>query len=304
MLLESYTKGFKQFLVFEKNFAEKSIEAYVHDTKKFDEYLQIVSPNLKLEEIVPDTIQNYLCWLADFGVAVSTQARFLAGLKSCFKFLLIEKYITINPTEFIETPSYNRPLPTVLNYEEIERIIAQIDHSKPQGLRDRAIIEVLYACGLRVSEISELLLSNLYMDIGFLKVIGKGNKERLIPIGEEAVKQLKIYLKYVRAELTADKKYKDFVFLNMKRGTNLSRVSIFNIVKDLAEKANIQKNISPHVFRHSFATHLIEGGADLRAIQDMLGHASITTTEIYTHISHDYLRETILSFHPRNKFNH
>ena len=229
----------------------------------------------------------------------STQARVISGLKAFFSYLLLEELIDHDPTQLIEGPNITRKLPDTLNIYEINALIDAIDASKPEGMRNKAIIEVLYGCGLRVSELADLKISNLYSQIEFVKVIGKGNKERLVPIGGTALKLLDIYIKQVRIHLSIKKGNEDFIFLN-RFGSRLSRISIFNLIKNLAIETGLKKNISPHTLRHSFATHLIEGGADLRAVQEMLGHSSITTTEIYTHIDRDYLREVIIQFHPRS----
>ena len=222
----------------------------------------------------------------------------LSGIKAFFKYLLLENEITEDPTELLESPRLPRKLPDVLSYEEIETMLSAIDHSSPEGTRNRAIIEVLYSSGLRVSELTGLQLTHCYFDIGFLRILGKGDKVRLVPIGKEAIKYTQIYLEHVRNEIVPAKDAEDIVFLN-RRGGQLSRVMIFLMIKDIVEKAGIHKNVSPHTFRHSFATHLIEGGASLRAVQEMLGHESITTTEIYTHLDRDYLRQVITEFHPR-----
>jgi len=233
------------------------------------------------------------------GMIPSSQARILSGIKSFYKYLLVEDLIKNNPAELLESPKKQRKLPDTLSILDINKLIEAIDLSRPDGARNKAIIEVLYSCGLRVSELTELKLSNLYLDIEFVKVLGKGSKERLVPMGGEAIKALKIWIENVRVHIPIKKGEEDLVFLN-RRGSRLSRVYIFMLIKQLAELAGIKKSISPHTLRHSFATHLVEGGADLRAVQEMLGHESITTTEIYTHLDREYLRETIVSFHPRN----
>lgn len=294
-----YINPFENFLRLERGLSENSIEAYVRDLKKFIEFLEINEIEVSPSEITVTQIGEFLQFLASLGVAESSQARILSGLKGFYKYLLIENLITDDPSILIETPKLGRKLPDVLSLEEIEQIFAAIDLSTPEGTRNRAMLEVLYSSGLRVSELINLRLSNLYLDIGFVKVIGKGNKERFVPIGRDAMKHLNIYIEHIRNHLRIQSGNEDFVFLN-RRGSQLSRVMIFMIVKDLSVLAGISKNVSPHTFRHSFATHLIEGGADLRAVQEMLGHESITTTEIYTHLDRDYLRQTIIAYHPRS----
>ncbi|RZK62602.1 MAG: tyrosine recombinase, partial [Pedobacter sp.] len=244
-------------------------------------------------------IKSFISWLNNLGMLASTQARVISGMKAFFTYLMLEEVIQIDPMALIEAPKLSRKLPDMLNIHEINGLIEAIDASKPEGMRNKAIIEVLYGCGLRVSELTDLKISNLYPQIEFIKVIGKGNKERLVPIGGVALKLLDIYLNQVRNHITIKKGNEDFIFLN-RFGAKLSRISVFNLVKSLAVATGLKKTISPHTLRHSFATHLIEGGADLRAVQEMLGHSSITTTEIYTHIDRDYLREVITQFHPRS----
>jgi len=293
-----YTEQFKNYLRLERGFAENSLEAYLRDVVKFREFAQSqewTSP----EKINHHQIQEFLVYLNGLGIAETSQARILSGIKAFYKFLFLENVMEQDPSYLIEAPKLARKLPDTLSYEEIEKLLAAIDLSTPEGTRNRAILEILYSCGLRVSELTELTLSQLYFDIGFLKVIGKGNKERFVPIGKDAIKYTKMYLEHIRNHLDIPKGYENYVFLN-RRGKNLSRVFIFLVIKELAQKIGLKKNISPHTFRHSFATHLLEGGADLRAIQEMLGHESITTTEIYTHLDKDYLRQTIQQFHPRS----
>jgi integrase/recombinase XerD len=252
---------------------------------------------ISISEITTKNVETFLKELLDMELAATSQARILSGIKSFFKYLVLEKIIDNSPTELLEAPKTKRHLPDVLTYEEIERVLQQIDMSKVEGRRNRAIIETLYACGLRVSEVISLKISMLYFNDGFIRVTGKGDKERLIPIGHSAIKQITDYLQYDRVHITPAKRSEDIVFLN-RRGAILSRVMVFLVIKDLVNKAGIHKTVSPHTFRHSFATHLIEGGADLRAVQDMLGHESITTTEIYTHLDRRYLKDTIDRFHP------
>ena len=293
-------KGFRSYLLLERSLSEHTIEAYLRDLGKLTRFLEIKGYELGPQQIVVGHLEEFIRWLNELGLGARSQARLLSALKTFFKFALIEDIVEDDPTVLLEGPRLARKIPEVLTYEEIQRMMGVIDHSQPHGVRNRAMLETLYACGLRVSELIELRLSNLYMDIGFIKVIGKGNKERIVPIGEEAIKHIGFYLVGVRRlQGNIHPDHANFLFLN-RRGKKLSRVMVFMVVKELAELAAIEKKVSPHTFRHSFATHLIEGGADLKAVQDMLGHESILTTEIYTHLDTDFLRETILSFHPRN----
>jgi len=296
---ELYIKGFRTYLRLEKSLAGNSIDAYLEDVRKFFRYLEIENYEGNLENITLKHLQNFTVFIYDLGLAAPSQARILSGLRAFFKYLRMEDVISGNPAELLEMPKQKRKLPEVLSIDEIERMIDVIDLSTPHGRRNRAAIEVLYGCGLRVSELCDLKISNFYKTDGFLKVLGKGSKERFVPIGGQALKQLELYITHDRLQMQAVKGHEDFVFLN-KNGKAFSRVYVFLVIKELAEKAAIQKNISPHTMRHSFATHMVEGGADLRAVQDMLGHASITTTEIYTHLDREYLRETVISFHPRS----
>lgn len=289
--------NFKQYLQLERSLAVNSVEAYVLDIEKLRSYcltLELLNP-VKVEMA---NIQGFLIWMNELDVQPTSQARILSGIKAFFSFLMLEGEIKQSPAELIEAPRLSRKLPDFLHVEEVEEIISAIDLSKPDGARNKAIIETLYSCGLRVSELIDLKLSNLFFEIDFIKVVGKGNKERLVPIGEEAKKCINIYVNEVRSHQSIKPSFEDHVFLN-NRGQSMSRVMIFIIIKKLVEKTKITKKVSPHTFRHSFATHLIEGGADLRAVQDMLGHESITTTEIYTHLDKAYLQSVIKSFHPR-----
>ncbi len=298
-----YIKGFKSFLQLEKSLSANSVDAYVHDVSKFREFLEISNrKELTVEKITLKDIQNFNCWIAELGMTASSQARIISGLRAFYKYLFIEDIVKTNPTELVEVPKIGRKLPDTLSYNEIKMMIEAIDLSKPDGERNRAIIEALYGCGLRVSELLNMQISNLHFDLGFAKITGKGNKERWVPIGKPAMDQINIYLKQVRNHLDIKKGNEDFVFLN-RNGRKLSRVWVFHIVKNLAGKTGIKKNVSPHTLRHSFATHLVEGGANLRAVQDMLGHESITTTEIYTHLDRRFLRETIEKFHPLGRDN-
>jgi len=294
---QSAVKGFTAYLKLEKGLSENSIEAYTRDVDKLEQYA--VAQNLKPEAVTLSDLRQFINWVNELGMLASSQARVLSGVKSFYKYLLIEDMIKSDPAELLEAPKKQRKLPTVLSYADIEKLLAAIDLSKPEGPRNKAIIEVLYSCGLRVSELTELKLSNLYLDIEFIKVFGKGSKERLVPIGGEAIKALALWIEQVRVHTPIKKGEEDLVFLN-RRGSRLSRVYVFMLIKQLANLAGIKKTISPHTLRHSFATHLVEGGADLRAVQEMLGHESITTTEIYTHLDREYLKEVITSFHPRN----
>ncbi len=289
-----YIKAFENYLLLELSLARNSIEAYLDDIQK----LANLYPDTAPTQISEIHIKSALKTITELGMQANSQARILSGWKSFFKFLIKERYINIEPTELIDAPKLSRKLPETLNYAEIERIFSSIDVSTAEGFRNRAMLETLYSCGLRVSELVELKRSDCFFDEGFIRVTGKGNKTRLVPIGNAAIKYVKMYLDTYRKEMPFYSEYEDFVFLN-RRGKSLSRVMVFLIIKNHAELAGIHKSISPHTFRHSFASHLIEGGADLRAVQDMLGHESITTTEIYTHLDKAFLKETIDRFHPR-----
>jgi len=297
MSWETSIKDFKSYLQIERSLSDNSIQAYIRDIKKFANY----AIPLKLNELVITRkhISDFLTLLKEKNISARSQARIISGIKAFYKYLIMEDYIKINPTELIESPKIGTKLPDTLSLIEIDRLIAAIDLSNSQGERNRAIIETLYSCGLRVSELINLQLSNIHFKEGYLKVIGKGDKERLAPIGGKALKYLNIYINQVRNHQDIKKGHEDFLFLN-NRGARLTRVMIFIIIQKLAETIGLKKKISPHTFRHSFATHLIEGGADLRAVQEMLGHESITTTEIYTHLDKDYLRSNIIQFHPRS----
>lgn len=291
---------YQNHLKLERSLSDNSIEAYLNDIKKLTDFLKFRgNDSLKYSEVDTDIINDFIEYLYKLGISSYTQARIISGIKSFFNYLVYEEKILANPTELIESPKLNKKLPDTLNINEIDKILNSIDLSTYEGTRNRAIIETLYSCGLRVSELINITIQNLYLDVGFIKVIGKGSKERLVPIGSSAIKHINIYLKNYRKSFKAISGNEGFLFLN-RRGKKLSRNMIFIIVKQLSIKNNIEKNISPHTFRHSFATHLIEGGADLRAVQDMLGHESITTTEIYTHLNKEYLREVVKKFHPRS----
>ncbi len=295
-----YKKGFKAFLQLEKSLSVHSVEAYLRDLDKFAQYVYDEVGAIGPVEVTLKHLQSFIQTIGKLEMAPSSQARVISGIKSFFKYCLLEQIITVNPTTLLPTPKIQRKLPDVLSFEEIEQLINTIDLSKPEGGRNKAILEVMYSSGLRVTEAINLKISSLYLDVGFIRVIGKGDKERLVPIGSDAIKYIKLYKETIRVHQTPAKDCEDILFLN-NRGKALSRVMIFYIIKDLIQKTGIQKTISPHSFRHSFATHLVEGGADLRAVQEMLGHESITTTEIYTHINREYLRDTLDRFHPAFK---
>lgn len=299
MIDKGYIKSFKVYLKLERSLSSNSVSAYLNDIRKVDQFLELSNPVKRLEEITTADLKLFLTWINELGMLPVTQARVISGLKSFFGFLLLEKLISSDPTAGLESPRLSKKLPDTLNIQEIEAIISTLDASKPEGMRGKALLEVLYGCGLRVTELITLRISNISFKNEFIKVIGKGNKERIVPIGTTALHFIKIYLEEVRVHVDIKKGYEDYLFLN-RSGTGLSRITVFKMIKELAVKAGIKKAISPHTFRHSFATHLIEGGADLRAVQEMLGHSSITTTEIYTHIDRDYLKSVIKDFHPRS----
>jgi integrase/recombinase XerD len=298
-LWEPYKKGFKAYLQLERSLAGNSIEAYLSDIEKLTSFLLLKNIKKNPAELELGDLQQFIKWIAELGMTQSSQARIISGLRTFYKYCLLEDITKTDPTALLEAPKLKRTLPDVLSFGEIESIIASIDLSIPEGTRNKAIIETMYSCGLRVSEVVNLKLSQLYLDVGFIRVIGKGDKERLVPIGSSATKYITIYLN-VRKHVAIQRGEEDILFLN-RRGKRLTRVMIFLIIKDLVKKAGIKKNISPHTFRHSFATHLVEGGADLRAVQEMLGHESITTTEIYTHLDREFLRKTLQQFHPSFK---
>ena len=302
MLWQNYIKGFKSFLQLEKGLSNNSIEAYLSDVNKFVQYQEVVEIDIAPEKVTLNNLKDFIQWINEMGLSAKTQSRIISGLKAFYKYLILEDIIQHNPAELLESPRLGRKLPDIISIEEINQLIEAIDLSKPEATRNKAMLETLYSCGLRVSELINLQISNLYFNEGFVKVTGKGNKERLVPIGSIATKFIKIYIENIRNHLTIDNEFADILFLN-RRGKRLSRVMVFIIIKDLAEKIGLKKSISPHTFRHSFATHLVEGGADLRAVQEMLGHESITTTEIYTHLDREYLRSAILQFHPRSELN-
>lgn len=290
---------FRNYLRLERSFSENSILAYERDVVKLQQFVEMSNPDLSPDIIETHHLHSYIEYIGGLGMSAYSQARMLSGVKAFYRYLVFEGICKVDPSELIDAPKLGRKLPETLSVQEIDLLFGTIDLSTPEGSRNRAILETLYSCGLRVSELIDLRISNLYLDAGFLRVIGKGNKERLVPIGREASKFITIYIEEIRVHLKIKKGFEDHVFLN-RRGAALSRVMIFIIIKDLIAKAGIKKKVSPHTFRHSFATHLVEGGADLRAVQDMLGHESITTTEIYTHLDRDYLKQIITEFHPRS----
>ena len=294
---EPYKKGFKIHLQLERSLSDNSVEAYLSDLDKFIRYLELTTNRKVPEAVELKDLQQFVRWITELGMMPSSQSRIISGLRSFYRYCLIEGICRQDPTLLLEAPRQKRTLPDVLSFGEIEKISAQIDLSTPEGGRNKAILETLYSCGLRVSELVNLRISALYLDDGYIRVTGKGDKERLVPIGHAAIRFINIYLQDIRVHITVKAGSEDILFLN-RRGSRLSRVMIFLFLKDLVKKAGISKNISPHTFRHSFATHLVEGGADLRAVQEMLGHESITTTEIYTHIDREYLRDTLHQFHP------
>ena len=294
---DPYKKGFKAWLQLEKSLSNHSVDAYLHDIEKLTAYMLLNNISKSPSQLELKDLEGLLIWINELGMTATSQARIISGLRSFYKYCLLEQIADKDPTMLLESPKLKRLLPDTLSFEEIEQIIAAIDLSQSEGTRNKAIFETMYSCGLRVSEVVILRISSLYLDVGFIKVIGKGDKQRLVPIGGDAIKQINIYRENVRTQMAIVKGHEDILFLN-RRGRGLTRVMIFLILKSLVKKAGIEKNVSPHTFRHSFATHLVEGGADLRAVQEMLGHESITTTEIYTHLDRDFLRSTLQQFHP------
>jgi integrase/recombinase XerD len=292
-----YKKGFKAYLQLERSLSDNSVEAYLRDLDKFTQFMQAENAMKAPDQVELKDLQQFVKWIHELGMTPASQSRIISGLRSFYKYCLIENITVKDPTTLLEAPKMKRMLPDILSFDEIEMIIGEIDLSKPEGGRNKAILETMYSCGLRVSEIVNLRISGLFLDVGFIRVIGKGDKERLVPIGDAAIRQINIYRQHIRVHVPVKPGNDDILFLN-RRGGKLSRVMIFLMLKELVIKAGIKKNISPHTFRHSFATHLVEGGADLRAVQEMLGHESITTTEIYTHLDREYLRDTLQQFHP------
>ncbi len=298
---EAYLKGFKAYLQLERSMSDNTVEAYLHDVGMLRDHIHDSYKGVGVESVELEHLQSLMAAIFDLGLSAATQARVLSGVKSFFRYLTLEEVVKKDPTELLDAPKQKRALPHVLSIEDIDKILAAIDHSTPEGTRNHAILETMYSCGLRVSEVISIKLTNLYLDVGFIKVIGKGNKERLVPIGDNAVKHIMLYRDHVRSHLAFIRSdSEDILFLN-RRGSSLSRVMVFLILKELAQKAGIDQDVHPHTLRHSFATHLVERGADLRAVQEMLGHKSITTTEIYTHLDRGYLRQTLENYHPRFK---
>lgn len=295
-----YYIGFRQFLQLERSLSKNSIEAYADDLKKLENYSELFLNHQNPDKFTYRQLQDFVEWVATLGFSAATQARIISGLKTFYKYRLLENELKQSPAELLETPKLARKLPVFLSVQEIDKMAACVDRSTNEGERNLCILETLYSCGLRVSELVNLKITDLHLENDYIKVTGKGNKERLVPIGRAAKKLIKNYLTSIRVHIPVKNTSEDIVFLN-RRGSKLSRVMVFYIIKDLAEKAGIKKKLSPHTFRHSFATHLVEGGADLRAVQEMLGHESITTTEIYTHLDRQFLRDNILTYHPRNK---
>lgn len=294
---EPYKKGFKAYLQLERSLSDNSITAYLSDLEKLTQFLLATDQKKAPSEINLAVLQQFIQWVAELGMTQATQSRTISALRTFYKYCLLEDISTTDPTALLEAPKLRRMLPDTLSLPEIENLMARIDHSTAEGTRNKAILETMYSCGMRVSEIVNLKLSQLFLDVGFVRIIGKGNKERLVPIGSVAIKYILLYVNEVRKKMNVQTGEEDILFLN-RRGKRLTRVMIFIIIKDLAKKAGITKTVSPHTFRHSFATHLVEGGADLRAVQEMLGHESITTTEIYTHLDRAFLRKTLEKFHP------
>jgi integrase/recombinase XerD len=297
---EAYKKGYKAYLQLEKSLSNHSVDAYLHDVEKLTQFLLLHNNAKTPAEVQLKDLQQFVQWVGELGMTATSQARIISGIRSFYKYCLAEQITNIDPSTLLDAPKTKRALPDFLSFEEVEAMIGQIDLSKPDGERNKAMMETLYSCGLRVTELVNLKISCLYLDVGFIRVIGKGDKERLVPIGKDAIKHITIYKDNIRSHIQPHKDCEDILFLS-RFGKMLSRVMVFYIVKELAAKAGITKNISPHTLRHSFATHLVEGGADLRAVQEMLGHESITTTEIYTHLDRDYLRSTLQQFHPAFK---
>lgn len=295
-----YYTRFKQYLQLERSLSINSVEAYADDLKKLENYSELFNEHQTPDKFSYKQLQQFIEWFAKIGFSSASQARVISGIKTFYKFLILENDIQQNPAELLETPKLTRKIPIFLNVEEIDQLLSLIDRSTNEGERNICMLETLYSCGLRVSELVNLKITDLHLNSDYIKITGKGNKERLVPIGKIAKKLILNYLSTIRVKIPVKKEFVDILFLN-RRGRKLSRVMVFYIIKDLAEKAGIKKTLSPHSFRHSFATHLVEGGADLRAVQEMLGHESITTTEIYTHLDRQFLRDNILSYHPRNK---
>jgi len=300
MSWQNYINGYQNYLKIEKSLSRNTVNAYCRDIQKMNFFFNNGDSSKKIKYIKHEDFQDYLSQLNSLKISARSQSRIISSIRSFFKYLILEKIIETNPSNLLENPKTGKKLPEFLTIEEIDLIVNEVDRSKIDGERNLAILEVLYGCGLRVTELLELKISEIYWKEGFIRVIGKGNKERLVPLGKIASKHLKIYLEEIRLHQKINKDFVDHVFIN-KNGSKLSRVMIFKIIKKLTEKASITKTVSPHTLRHSFATHLVEGGADLRAVQEMLGHQSITTTEIYTHLDKNYLKQSILDHHPIEK---
>jgi integrase/recombinase XerD len=299
---ETYKKGYKAYLQLEKSLADNSVEAYMRDIDKLTQFLQQGDQLKKPGDTAAEDLRQFIRWINKLGMTAASQARIISGIRSFYKYCSIENIVSSDPSLLLDAPKLKRTLPDLLTFGEIEKLISTIDMSKPEGVRNRAILETLYSCGLRVSELVDLRISCIYRDPGFVRIIGKGDKERLVPIGKSALKYIGIYQENIRNHMAIKPGNEDILFIN-RYGGKLSRVMIFILLKDLVKKAGITKRVSPHSLRHSFATHLVEGGADLRAVQEMLGHESITTTEIYTHLDREYLRETLHQFHPAFRKN-
>lgn len=296
---ENYIKSFKNYLRLERSLSDNTVEAYLRDIQLLVRFFKAGDLSITPQQVKDIHLRDFLEYINELGFSAYSQARIISGLRSFYGFMMLEEDIKEDPTMLIESPKTGRKLPDTLSVNEIERILEAIDLSTPEGTRNRAIIETLYSCGLRVSELIGLQVNNVFADLGFARVYGKGSKERLVPIGSQAIKHIEIYQEHIRNHLNIKKGHESILFLN-RRGAQLTRNMIFIIVKDLTQVAGINKTVSPHTFRHSFATHLVEGGADLRAVQEMLGHQSITTTEIYTHLDREYLKQVITTFHPRS----
>jgi len=296
---EIYIQEYENYLKLERSLSENSVEAYVHDVVKLKQFLELSNREITAQQVAAHDLQDFIAYINELGMSAHSQARIISGLKSFYRFMLYEGELDKDPTALLESPKLGRKLPDTLDLHEIEKIFEALDHSKPEGMRNRAMLETLYSSGLRVTELINLKISNIHFEIGFLRIFGKGNKERLVPIGREALKYIGIYREEVRVHLNVQPGHESFLFLN-RNGKQLTRQMVFMVIKGLVLKVGLNKTVSPHTFRHSFATHLIEGGADLRAVQEMLGHESITTTEIYTHLDRDYLQQIIKDFHPRS----
>jgi len=298
---EKRLSEYRSYLMVERSFSENTVQAYMRDMQKLVQFFAERKLTVKPEEVTRTQLEQFVQWIASQGLGANSQTRIISGLRAFYKFLLIQDHVDDDPTATLKRPRLEKRIPEVLALKEVEAMLATFDQSTTYGIRNRAMLETLYACGLRVSELNDLKITNLFFDAGFIKVIGKNNKERMVPIGEVAVKHIQLYMEHVRSKQTNIKKNSENILFLNHRGSKLTRVMVFKIVKEAAHKAEINKNVSPHTLRHSFATHLVEGGADLRAVQDMLGHESIITTEVYTHLDKEYLKETILLYHPRHQ---